>query len=56
MDRLLRHAILIVLALCAAGCAASGFSKLPFAKNSQDASLRKQVDADAFPSAAQAGL
>jgi hypothetical protein len=56
MERLLRQLVLIVLAFSFTGCAALGLSKLPFAKNSQDESLRQKVEADSFPSAQQAGL
>jgi hypothetical protein len=59
MGRLLRRVTLVVLMLSCAGCAASGPSKgpsIPFVKNSGDEALRKQVAADSFPTAKQAGL
>ena len=59
MGRLLRSISLIALMLGCAGCAAPGPAKslsIPFVKSSQDESLRKQVQSDSFPTAAQAGL
>jgi hypothetical protein len=59
MGRLPHCMILVVLSLVCAGCAASGPSKglsLPLIKNAKDEALRKQVEADSFPSAQQVGL
>jgi hypothetical protein len=59
MRRLLCRLGLIAVLLWCAGCAAPGVSNgpsIPFLKNSKDEALRKQVEADSFPSAKQAGL
>ena len=59
MNRLLLHVTVVAPMLLCVGCAASGPSRglsIPFVKNSRDESLRKQVEADSFPTAKQAGL
>ena len=59
MSRLLCCLCLIALLLSWAGCASPGSDKglsVPFVKNSRDEALRKQVEADSFPTAQQAGL
>jgi hypothetical protein len=59
MSRLLRCISLSVLLLSWAGCASPGSDtglSVPFVKKSQDETLRKQVEADSFPTAQQAGL
>ena len=59
MSRLLRCVSLAALLISWAGCASPGSEKglsIPFVKNSRDETLRKQVEADSFPTAQQAGL
>jgi hypothetical protein len=59
MSRLLRCLAVVATLLVCVGCGALGSSKgssLPFGKHSQDESLRKQVEADSFPTATQAGV
>ena len=46
-------AMIVALLVACPSCAAL---KLPFGKNAKEESLRKQVEADSFPSAKQAGL
>ncbi len=53
------YGAMVVLTLFLAGCASQGSTGgvfNPFAKSARDESLRKQVEADSFPTAQQAGL
>jgi hypothetical protein len=60
MSRLPRWLTIVALVLCSVGCtAAPGPLKklpLPFGGGMKEQALRKQVDADSFPTAKQAGL
>jgi hypothetical protein len=60
VGRLLCRSTVVALMLFSVGCTAMPGSlkklSIPLAKNSKDESLRKQVEADSFPSAKQAGL
>jgi len=59
MGRLSCSIILAAIAFSAPGCAAPEASKglpIPLFSGGRDASLRKQVDADSFPTAKQAGV
>jgi len=60
-DRLTRLAAAVAVgaALLLAGCTAAESprrSMLPFGKSAREGSLRKQLEADPFPTAQQAGL
>lgn len=58
--RLLCRFTAVALMLCCVGCSSASkpLQSLPnpFSSNSKDESLHKQVDADKFPTAKQAGL
>jgi hypothetical protein len=60
MSRRWRRLTVAALTLCCLGCSAAPgpLQKLsfPFGLNSKEQLLRKQVEADSFPSAKQAGL
>jgi hypothetical protein len=60
MGRLLRRLTGVVLMLLCAGCSSTPgpLRKLPipFGSHSKEQTLRKQVEADSFPTAKQAGL
>ncbi len=60
MSRLLCRLTVVVLMLSCVGCSSTPGPlrklSLPFGGNSKDQSLRKQVEADSFPTAKQAGL
>ena len=51
LGRRLSRLVVVVLSLLCAGCAS-----VPFLGNSKEQTLRKQVEADSFPTAGQAGL
>jgi hypothetical protein len=58
MERVLHCLLIVLLLLSCAGCASGPVKNLslPFGRSSDDKALRKQVEADSFPTAKQAGL